>query len=141
MIFKVFRNLAALFILVCGSAHAAEPDDALLGAYDAWRAGDALRYARYTKNLEGHLLDPWLDYWRLTMRLEDVPVSEVRQFLREQKDTYVAERLRGEWLKVLGKRGDWAEFERESALYAREDLEIQCYSWLLAAQRGEDITL
>ena len=142
MIFKDFRNLlAALLCMLCGPLLAAESDAALIGAYDAWHAGDALRFARYAKNLEGHLLDPWIHYWRLTMRLEDMPASDVRAFLNAQHDTYVAERLRGEWLKVLGKRGDWAEFERESALYAREDLEIQCYTWLLAAQRGEEITL
>src|SRR3989440_9046982 len=139
MIFNVFRVLVTTLCMALGAAAfgSTESDEAVLGAYDAYRAGDALRYARYAKKLDDHLLGPWIDYWRLSMRLEDVPVAEVREFLREQRNTYVAELLRGEWLKVLGKRGDWDEFEREQALYAREDLEIQCYGALLAAQRED----
>src|SRR5919109_1131040 len=105
-------------------------DDAVLGAYDAYRAGDALKFARYAKKLDGHVLAPWIDYWRIAMRLEDTPTREVHAFLEQHANTYVAEVLRGDWLKVLGKRGDWDEFERQLALYPRDDLEVHCYSWL-----------
>src|SRR5258706_12862 len=142
MISKELRNLlAALALAVAPLAAAAANDDAVLGAYDAYRAGDALKFARFAKKLEGHLLDPWIDYWRIAMRLEDTPTKEVQAFFEEHANTYVAEVLRGDWLKVLGKRGDWPEFERQLALYPREDLEVRCYAWLMALGRGEPTTL
>lgn len=145
MILKQFRNvLVALALaapLVLSAAPRAAGDEAVLTAYDAYRAGDALKFARVAKKLDGHLLEPWIDYWRLAMRLEDVPPAEVRAFFEEHSNTYVAELLRADWLKVLGKRGDWAEFERELALYPREDLEIRCYSTLKSVQRGEELAM
>jgi soluble lytic murein transglycosylase len=142
MISRQLRNLlaAAALALAPWAAEAAK-DDAVLGAYDAYRAGDALKFARFAKKLDGHLLDPWIDYWRIAMRLEDTPTKEVHAFLEEHKNTYVAEVLRGDWLKVLGKRGDWSEFEHQLVLYPRDDLEVRCYAWLMAAQRGEETNL
>src|SRR4051812_11013665 len=134
MIFKVFCNLAAACLLSVSLAWAAPNDDAVLGAYDAYRAGDALKLARFAKRLEGHVLDPWVDYWRIAMRLEDTSNADVLAFLGEHANTYPAELLRADWLKVLGKRGEWVEFERQLALYPRDDLEIRCYHWLHAMQ-------
>jgi soluble lytic murein transglycosylase len=138
MILKLFRVFAAACALFAAAQALARETDAVVGAYDAYNAGDALRFARYAKSLEGHRLAPWVAYWGLSMRLEDAPVAEVRAFLERYRDSYVAERLRGEWLKVLGKRADWGEFEREQALYAREDLEIDCYGWLRKLDQDAD---
>jgi len=137
MILKRLRNLAAILVAWPLLAAANSGDEAVLSAYDAYRAGDPIRLARYAKNLQDHVLDPWIDYWGLAMRVEDATAAEVRTFMTEHDNTYVAELLRGDWLRVLGKRGDWREFERELALYPREDPEIQCYAWLAAAQSDE----
>jgi soluble lytic murein transglycosylase len=132
MILRRFPILLAVSCLLSSAQAlaAAAEDQAVIGAYDAYNAGDPLRFARYAKNLDDHTLAPWIAYWRLSLRLEDATLAEVREFLERYRDTYVAERLRGEWLKVLGKRGEWADFDREQALYGREDLEIDCYGWL-----------
>jgi soluble lytic murein transglycosylase len=136
MILKRFGIFLAGFLLLPALAHAAGDDEAVLGAYDAYNAGDALRFARYAKKVENPALAPWIAYWALSMRLEDATVAEVGEFLQRYGDLYVAERLRGEWLKVLGKRGEWAEFDRERSLYAPEDLEIDCYGWLRKLAEG-----
>jgi soluble lytic murein transglycosylase len=139
MILKGFRNLAILLTMIACPALAANgTDEAVLAAYDAYRAGDAIKLAKLTKKLEGHLLAPWLDYWRLSMRLEDAPGAEVREFLSRNADAYVAERLRGEWLRVLGRRRDWAAFEREAAAYGESELEIRCYAWIRRLEHGDD---
>ena len=70
MIFKQFRHLSAALALSFASA-AAGSDVALVGAYEAYLSGDALKFSRQAKYLEGHLLEPWVEYWRLSMRLED----------------------------------------------------------------------
>jgi soluble lytic murein transglycosylase len=62
----------------------------------------------------------------------------VREFLSKYADAYVAERLRGEWLRVLGRRGEWSEFEREVAAYGEDELEVRCYGWLRRLEHGDD---
>jgi soluble lytic murein transglycosylase len=154
MIFKQFRNvliaLALAAPLLAGAAAkksaghrapVASSDEAVLTAYDAYRAGDPIKFARASKRLDDHLLDPWIDYWRVAMRLEDTPANDVRAFFVEHPNTYVAELLRADWLKVLGKRAEWAEFERELALYPREDLEIRCYATQMSMTRGEEFAM
>ena len=141
MIYKVFR---AASVALCGLsfvciAHATSAqDDAFLAAYDAYRAGDALKLARQAKKLEGHVLAPWLAYWRTALGLDDAQVADVRAALEELRGMYVEERLRGDWLKVLGKRGDWDEFERQLPLYARDDLEIRCYGLGARIAHGDE---
>jgi soluble lytic murein transglycosylase len=142
MILKYFRNFSSLLFAVAGTAFAAsQPDHALLGASDAYRAGNAMRLARYAKDLEGHVLKPWVDYWQLAVRLEDKPAAEVQAFLKQYRSAYVGEMLRGDWLRVLGKRREWAAFEREATLYTREDLEIRCYTRLARLSRGDETAL
>lgn len=123
-------------VVISPVAIGAPADDAAVrAAYDAYQAGDALKYARLAKKLEGHVLTPWLDYWRIAMRLEDTPDKDVLAFLDQHSKTYVAEVLRGDWLKVLGGRADWTEFDRQLALYPRDDLEVRCYAALMSAQK------
>ena len=136
MIFKQFRHLSAALALSFAPA-AAGSDVALVGAYEAYLAGDALKFSRQAKYLEGHLLEPWVEYWRLSMRLEDAQAADVQEFLSKHSATYVAELMRGDWLKVLGKRGDWQEFDRQAAAYGRADLEIGCYGLQSRLQRGD----
>jgi len=144
MISKVFRNLAAVVVCVAaqaagaGSGTKSAADDALLGAYDAYRAGDPIKFAKHAARVENHLLEPWFDYWRLSMRLEDASSREVREFFAKYPNNYVTERLRSDWLRVLGKRNDWTEFERQSPLYTRDDLEVACYRWIVRLERGDD---
>jgi peptidoglycan lytic transglycosylase len=147
MIFKVFRNLAAAACCVMfaqGALAKDKPqstDESLLAAYDAYRAGDPLKFAKHAKKLNGHVLEPWLDYWRLSMRLEDTSNREVREFLATHANLYVSERLRSDWLRVLGKRGEWPEFDRQAARYSRDDLEVNCYRWISRLEHGDDTAL
>ncbi|MGQ0655139.1 MAG: transglycosylase SLT domain-containing protein [Betaproteobacteria bacterium] len=131
--------LALAWALFAAPAWAGREDDAVAGAYDAYRSGDAIRLARHARQLgEGHLMAPWIEYWRVSMRIEDAQLADVQAFFDRHNPTYAAERLRGEWLKVLGKRRDWESFDREASLYGREDLEIRCYAWLSRLQKGDD---
>jgi soluble lytic murein transglycosylase len=148
MIFKYFPvvslALAALLALAPAGLHAKTytPEESFLAAFDAYRAGDALKFEQHAKRLgPQHVLTPWLEYWRVAMRLEDASIADVRAFLQRQRGTYVAELLMGDWLKVLGRRGEWQEFEREAAHYVLDDLEIRCYGWLARLARGEDSAL
>ena len=141
MTFGGLRNLALVAAFWAGGAAAASEDESLVGAYDAYRAGDAIRFARHAADLEDHRLAPWLDYWRIAMRLEDAAPEDVRAFLSRHRGTYVAELLRGDWLRLTGKRGDWQEFNREVKAWPRDDLEVRCYAWMARLEREDDSAL
>ncbi len=140
MIFRRFLTIAALAGWIgAGIAAPKVPpaDEALLKAHDAFRAGDAARLAKAAAPLGRHVLAPYLEYWRLKLRLEDKPDAEVRTFLLREQGSYVAERLRADWLKELGKRADWQSFDQELPLLAQDDLELRCYAWLSRLARGD----
>lgn len=143
MILRHLLTIALAFAMLgsgaaVGAPKLPSPDEALVAAHAAFRAGDAFRLAKQAAFLEGHLLEPYLDYWRLKLRLEDAPSGEVNAFLARHRGSYLAERLRGEWLKELGRRGDWAAFDAELAPLAQDDLEIRCYAWSARLARGDD---
>jgi soluble lytic murein transglycosylase len=142
MILNNFRHLSAVLGFACFGALAAPGEDKrIVAAYDAYSAGDAMQLARHAKPLENHVLAPWLEYWQLAVRLEDASVDEVRAFLAKHDDTYVAELLRGDWLRLTGRRAEWQEFDREAARYGRDDPEIRCYAWLSRLERNDEAAI
>src|SRR5258706_4954093 len=144
MLFKQFQRISVAFSVVLfatTAAFAAPVDDALLAAYDAYRAGDPIKLARHAKKLEGQLLEPWVDYWRLALTLEDASTKDVHAFFAQRGDTYVADVLRADWLKVLGRRGAWTDFDRDASTYPLDDLELRCYIWSSHIARGDESAL
>ena len=141
MILQRFRNIALALCMVApaafGAADAPSADEALLKAYDAYNAGDPIALARYAPALEGSLLEPYAGYWALELRLEDAPAADVHAFLREHAGTYLAQALRTDWAKQLGKREDWAGFERAVAPLGARDLELRCYGWAARLAHGD----
>jgi soluble lytic murein transglycosylase len=141
MIFRRFLTISVLAAWVgAGFAAPKAPpaDEAILKAHDAFRQGDPLKLQRASAQMGGHILAPYLEYWRLKLRLEDMPDAEVRAFLEKQAGSYLADRLRADWLKILGKRGDWQSFERELPPLVVDDLETRCYAWLARLARPDD---
>ena len=143
----ILRGLFTIAVLVCaiGTAlaqpRAAKPpagDEVFLRAYDAFRAGDPFKLQKAGALPAGHVLAPYMEYWRLKLRLEDAPDADVRAFLESQAGSYLADRLRADWLKALGRRADWPNFDRELPPLAQDDLEIRCYAWLSRLVRGDD---
>jgi peptidoglycan lytic transglycosylase len=138
MILQRFRNIALALCVVAPAAYgAASADEALLKAYDAYNAGDPIALARYAPELQGSVLEPYVEYWRLELGLEDGPDAEVRGFLVRHAGTYLAEALRADWAKQLGKQEDWADFDRAVAPLAKRDLELRCYAWASRLARGD----
>lgn len=136
----MWRWLAACVALLPALALGAKglsQDAALLAARDAFRAGNATKLAKQAAALKGHLLEPYLEYWQLSLKLEGARPSEVSDFLDRHADTLVAEQLRREWLRVLGKREHWDLFRQELPLLVHDDAAVRCYA-LLARWRQND---
>ena len=141
MIYRRFLTIAALaaYAAIGVAAPRIPPaDEAVLKAYDAFRTGDAVKLQRSVSKLGDHVLSPYFEYWRLKLLLEDMPDADVLAFLEKQSGSYLADRLRADWLKGLGKRGDWQSFDRELPPLVQDDLEIRCYAWLSRLARADE---
>lgn len=112
-------------------------DRVLLEMQQAARKGDPQKLASLLPATVGHPLEPWAAYWTLKARLNNASASDVDTFLQRWRGTYQEDRLRNDWLLLLGQRRQWAEFER---LYAdfrmNDDKELQCYALSIAAIEG-----
>lgn len=102
-------------------------DEDFLAMRDAFRARDQKRLDALLPQLKGHVLEPYAAYWQLRNQLDEAAPETLRAFLAEYKDSFVAERLRTDWLKRLGKDQQWALFDAERGALAEEDVEIKCY--------------
>ena len=113
-------------------------DAAFLLAREAFRNGERVRLGRQLEALRGHPLHAWAEYWSLRLRLDDADDSGVADYLSRYPGAYLAEKLRGDWLRVLGKKGDWEGFQRELPALALPDAEVNCYA-AQAAQTAETV--
>ena len=111
MIFRRFLTISGLLAALApwsgaGIAVAKVPpaDEAILKAFDAFRAGDAQKLSKASAPLGRHVLAPYLEFWRLKLRLEDKPDADVRTFLLREAGSYLADRLRADWLKELDRK-------------------------------------
>lgn len=100
-------------VVLAASAHGAALDDEFLAAREAFRTGNAARLDKHAARLKGYLLEPYVLYWQLSPKLDQASVEDVRAFLVAHRDSPLSERLRNEWLKSLGKRGEWELFDAE----------------------------
>ena len=109
-------------------------DDRVLAAREAFRNGERIKLAKQLDTLgsatpegEVHDLQPWVEYWYLQQRLDDGNSAGVREFLGRHNGSYLAEKLRGELLKLLARQQDWDAFRGEYPLLAQPDQELACY--------------
>lgn len=103
-------------------------DAAFLVARDAFRNGERVRLARQVDALQGHPLQAWAEYWALRLKLDDGDASGVPDYFARYPNAYLAEKLRADWLRVLGKKADWEGFRRELPALALPDAEINCFA-------------
>jgi len=129
--------LAAVALLSTPAAQAGGDDSTVVEAREAFRVRDAqrLRAARDALVAAQHPLAPWADFWTIQSRLVEASVSEVDDFLARWPQAYVADRLRNDWLLVLGQRRDWSTFLRiQPSFRMNDDREVVCYGVLARQQ-------
>jgi soluble lytic murein transglycosylase len=117
-------------------------DETFLAARDAAALGNRERFAPLAARLREHPLSAYVELWRLQLRLrhDDAArvAADVREFIARHAGSYVADRMRLEWLLVLGARRDFDTFEREFArLVWHDDPQLRCWNALVRYQRNE----
>jgi len=136
------RLAAAAFVLVHALAAAAQGTDAdILAAKAAFDRGDRARLDAIAPRAKGHVLEPYVAYWRLKLGIDTADPEAVRAYLARYASTPLAERLQVDWLKSLGKKGGWARFSAAYGNGGYEDVEIQCYAHQAARQQSGDAAL
>ncbi|MDP2783947.1 MAG: transglycosylase SLT domain-containing protein [Sulfurimicrobium sp.] len=139
----MLRLMVLVFVLLSlPQAVAASRDDDFLAARDAFRAGDAARLNALAKRLEGSVLAPYLAYYQLQMRLRDASAEEVRGFIASNADSSLSDRLRADWLRVLGRQQNWTLFQEEyPALVNNDDVELACLALQARLHHGDDTAI
>ncbi|HKW36311.1 MAG TPA: transglycosylase SLT domain-containing protein [Burkholderiales bacterium] len=134
---------AAILLAAAGQPFAAklDPQDAaMLAARDAFESGSRARLAQLAPQLAGHVLAPYVDYWQLFPKLPAARAEEVRDFLSRNAGSALAEQLRTDWLKVLGKSGRWELFFEEYPKLSGDDPDVTCYA-LLGRWKRDDTSV
>jgi soluble lytic murein transglycosylase len=125
-----------------------DADKTFIELRDAARKNDIQR----TQQLSGSLSNyPYLDYVRYFQlkpqmfdkgneaRADSSVDDEVRAFISTYDGSAIADRMRNDWLLVLGKRKDWNEFDREYPKFVLDDdTNVKCYSLQSRLSKNED---
>ena len=136
MLPKIFYKVCLWTLMATSSlasAQASGPvssvDQAMLEIKQAYERGDRARLQALLPQVRGHLLEPWAAYWDMRGRLAQASSSELQAFLKRWAGTYQEDRLRNDWLQLLGQRREWTTFQSELALFRmNDDPEVRCYA-------------
>jgi soluble lytic murein transglycosylase len=129
------RIIVAMAVIFTAAQAAAQSDADFLAAKAAYERGDWKTLDRVAPATAGHPLERYVRYWQLKSRLDETPNAAVEAFLARYPDGPLADRLRVDWLKSLGKRGDFATFAANYPPPSGEDTELSCYAIQARMQR------
>ncbi len=110
----------------------AKGDDTLVEMSQAFKRGDRKKLSALLPQAKGHALEVWAAYWELKARLDEASAAEVQSFLARYAGSYQEDRLRNDWLLLLGQRRDFTSFAAEHPSYRMgDDREVRCYAALV----------
>ncbi len=113
-------------------------DQVILDMKEAYDKKKSQKLTTLLPTAQGHVLEPWAAYWELRTRLESASNVEIRKFLKQYAGSYQEDRLRNDWLHLLGQVGDWKNFSTELPLFRMgDDTEIKCYALMVSYQRDK----
>lgn len=134
---------ALLMLVYSVFSFAAIGDQTLLEARKAYDKKNELVLTSYVDELksQNYILAPYADYWLMLLRMEDAENQEVKDFLQQYQNFPFVDRVRGEWLKKLGKQQDWQTFAAELPNFHRDDHAVACYAAYSASLLGDLVKL
>ena len=140
---KHWTLILSLVLFGVSPAWGLSADQTFAHAQNAYQSKNVKVLAEDASQLHGqnYILAPYADYWLMLITLSTSDKAVVREFLSQYADYPFADRVRGEWLKSLGKRQDWDTFFDELASFKREDLAVSCYVLEGRAKKGDVIAL
>ncbi|RKP49374.1 lytic transglycosylase domain-containing protein [Trinickia fusca] len=115
---------------------------------EAARNNDAPRAAQLAGMIPDYPAPSYLEYFQLKPQLfdgsgharVDAPDSPVLSFLQRHDGEALGDRLRNDYLLVLGARHDWRNFEAQNARFVlNDDTQVKCYALEARAAHGENV--
>src|SRR3954466_11961597 len=114
-------TLAGSFIVTAPAAAQTRPDDVIVDMAQAFKRGDRKKLSTLLPQARGHILEPWAAYWEQRARLDELTAQDMQAFSARFSGSYQEDRLRNDWLLLLGQRRDWMTFADEHARYRMND--------------------
>jgi len=142
---SILTSIALSLLLALGPATSslaqtrdtARGDEAVLEMGEAFRKFDRKRLTTLLPTLRGHVLEPWGIYWEMRARLDEASVTEIQDTLRRLAGTYQEDRLRNDWLQMLGARRDWANFNAQYPKFRmQDDRSVRCFALMSEFRSG-----
>ncbi len=115
-------------------------DARILAAREALRTGDRDTLDQLAASKSPHVLERYVDYWRLhnvLVREETPDPAEFEAFLNRYAGSVLAERLRAAWLQRFAKDEDWIGFIGAWGGLKAPDDEMRCLHWLARLHIGD----
>ena len=144
-----FRNwlllIIAFAIIPCAQASrdlttTSVQDEAFRQLRDASRKQDVSRAVRLADGLRDYPVPSYVDYYLLKSDLRHASESEVNAYLSKYKGSAIADRLRNDWLLVLGQNGNWDSFDKHYPLFELDDdMQVKCYALMSRATKGVNV--
>lgn len=127
-----------------------DSDRAFIELREAAKKNDVVRTQSLAASLSIYPYDDYVAYFRIKPQLFDSAGgaradtsadSQVMGFLNQYQGTALADRMRNDWLLVLGKRKDWSRFDMEYPKFVLDDdTQVKCYSLQSKLAQGENAT-
>ncbi|MBC7468169.1 MAG: lytic transglycosylase domain-containing protein [Ramlibacter sp.] len=128
---KLRTILALIAVMLSCHAGAQSRDEIILDMNQAFKQGNRQRLTQLLPLARGHVLEPYAAYWELKARLDVASAREIQDFMARYAGTYQEDRMRNDWLQVLGQRRDWTALAAEYPRYRmNDDKEVRCYALL-----------
>lgn len=106
-----------------------DPEQLFQDLREAFVQNNTRRLTALAPLAKGHILEPWAAYWELKARLETAQPQDVEAFLLRYAGTYQEDRLRNDWLLLLGQRQDWSTFAGHASQFRmQDDRQVRCYT-------------
>jgi len=133
---------------VAPAADLSAEDKLFVELREAAKVNDVAKTRTLGSKLEGHDLSDYVLYFQIKPQIYDKGAqarvdssadAAVEAFLKVNAGSAIADRLRNDWLLVLGKRKDWSNFDKEYVQFVlNDDTQVKCYAIQSRQAKGED---
>lgn len=132
-----FCVLLVAFTLSFSAVAQTADNSQFLAAREAFRKGDLNRLEAAVAGIGNHPLAPYAENYRLRSLMARDETSGIPGFLNANDGSYVAEKLRADWLRWLARRSTWNLIETEYPKLRAPEPEIACLNQQARWARGD----
>ncbi|BCL77241.1 transglycosylase [Jeongeupia sp. HS-3] len=133
------KRLILAALITCSGVASAGLD--LTQLRDAARSRDLATLQQLAQSANGDVLEMYPRYYLLSAQINTLTEADVAPFLSRHEGSPIAERLRADWLKELGKRQDWVSYDLEYPKLESPSAELKCLAAQAAIARNDAAAL